>query len=487
MGEEALEEALEALLERGEVVEEPVAGEQAVYLHDLCEAEQYVAFRLWELAAGEIVAPHGLEELIDRIQAEQGITYAPQQRQAVELAATSQVMLLTGGPGTGKTTSLRGVLALFDALGLETALAAPTGRAAKRLGELCGAEGTTIHRLLETQYDPHSGRLVFAHDESDPLKADAVIVDETSMVDITLMHGLLSALRPECRLILVGDPDQLPSVGPGNLFSDLIRSGVIPMVRLTEIFRQAAESAIVRSAHGVNRGELPDLRDNKHDFFFLRRKEPARAAETIVELVKTRLPNNMGIPPEQIQVLSPTRKRTAGTASLNRAIQEAVNPPGPDRPERRFGEYIFRRGDRVMQVRNNYDVVWKDGLTSGMGVFNGDIGQVVEVDNRAELLTVDFDGRRVEYTPDMLGELEPAYAITVHKAQGSEYRAVILAVCEGAPMLLTRGVLYTAITRARELLILVGDEDVVAHMTANDRQQRRYSGLRWRLAQLANG
>ena len=436
---------------------------------------------------GMIVAPHGLEELIDRIQAEQGITYAPQQRQAVELAATSQVMLLTGGPGTGKTTSLRGVLALFDALGLETALAAPTGRAAKRLGELCGAEGTTIHRLLETQYDPHSGRLVFAHDESDPLKADAVIVDETSMVDITLMHGLLSALRPECRLILVGDPDQLPSVGPGNLFSDLIRSGVIPMVRLTEIFRQAAESAIVRSAHGVNRGELPDLRDNKHDFFFLRRKEPARAAETIVELVKTRLPNNMGIPPEQIQVLSPTRKRTAGTASLNRAIQEAVNPPGPDRPERRFGEYIFRRGDRVMQVRNNYDVVWKDGLTSGMGVFNGDIGQVVEVDNRAELLTVDFDGRRVEYTPDMLGELEPAYAITVHKAQGSEYRAVILAVCEGAPMLLTRGVLYTAITRARELLILVGDEDVVAHMTANDRQQRRYSGLRWRLAQLANG
>lgn len=216
VGEEALEEALEALLERGEVVEEPVAGEQAVYLHDLCEAEQYVAFRLWELAAGEIVAPHGLEELIDRIQAEQGITYAPQQRQAVELAATSQVMLLTGGPGTGKTTSLRGVLALFDALGLETALAAPTGRAAKRLGELCGAEGTTIHRLLETQYDPHSGRLVFAHDESDPLKADAVIVDETSMVDITLMHGLLSALRPECRLILVGDPRPAAQRGAGQ-------------------------------------------------------------------------------------------------------------------------------------------------------------------------------------------------------------------------------------------------------------------------------
>ena len=483
---EALEDALEALLERGEVIQETVANEEAVYLHDLYEAEQYVAFRLSEMARGEQVPPAGLDGLIDRIQAEQGIVYAPQQRQAVELAAASQVMLLTGGPGTGKTTSLRGVLALFEQLGLETALAAPTGRAAKRLGELCGMEAATIHRLLETQYDPRSGRLVFARDEDDPLRADAVIVDETSMVDILLMRGLLSALRPECRLILVGDPDQLPSVGPGNLFSDLIRSGVVPMVRLTEIFRQAAESAIVRNAHGVNRGELPDLRDNKHDFFFLRRKDPARAAETIVELVQTRLPNNMGIPPEQIQVLSPTRKRVTGTAALNRAIQEAVNPPAPDRPERRFGEYVFRQGDRVMQVRNNYDVIWKDGLTTGMGVFNGDIGRIVEVDNRSELITVDFEGRLVEYTPDMLGELEPAYAITVHKAHGSEYRAVILSVSDGAPVLLTRGVLYTAITRARELLILVGDEDVVARMTANDRQQRRYSGLRWRLVQIAN-
>ena len=483
--DEALEDALETLLERGEVIQESVAGEEAVYLHDLCEAEQYVAWRITEMARGELTVPRGLDRLIDWLQADQGITYAPQQRQAVMLAAQRQVMLLTGGPGTGKTTSLRGVLALFEELGLETALAAPTGRAAKRLGELCGAEGYTIHRLLETQYDPHSGRLVFAHDEEDPLKADAVIVDETSMVDIVLMRGLLSALRPDCRLILVGDPDQLPSVGAGNLFSDLIRSGVVPMVRLTEIFRQAAESAIVRNAHGVNRGELPDLKDREHDFFFLRRKDPARAAETIVELIQTRLPNNMGIPADQIQVLSPTRKRVAGTASLNRAIQEAVNPPSPDRPERRFGEYVFRQGDRVMQVRNNYDVVWKDGLTSGMGIFNGDIGRIIRVDNREQTLTVDFEGRQVEYTPDMLVELEPAYAITVHKAQGSEYRAVVLSVSEGPSVLLTRGVLYTAITRARELLILVGDEEVVAAMTANDRQQRRYSGLRWRLVQMA--
>jgi len=286
--------------------------------------------------------------------------------------------------------------------------------------------------------------------------------------------------------VLVGDPDQLPSVGPGNLFSDLIRSGSIPMVRLTEIFRQAAESAIVMNAHGVNRGELPDLRNKGGDFFFLRRKDPARAAETIVELVKERLPRNMGIPADQIQVLSPTRKTVAGTGALNRAIQEAVNPPDREKGERRFGEFIFREGDRVMQVRNNYDLMWRDrdSLTSGMGVFNGDIGQITQVDNRNECITVDFDGRIVEYSPDMLGELEPAYAITVHKSQGSEYRAVILSVCKGTPMLLTRGVLYTAITRARELLVLVGDEEAVAQMTANNRQQRRYSGLRWRLSQL---
>ena len=371
-----LEDALEALLERGDVVEEAVAGEQACYLSDLQDAESYVAQRIAEMAGRELLPPEGLEALLTRIETEQGITYAPQQREAVALAAARQVMLLTGGPGTGKTTSLRGVLALFDALGLETALAAPTGRAAKRLGELCGVEAATIHRLLETQFDPGTGRLVFAHNESDPLPVDAVIVDETSMVDIALMRALLSALRGDCRLVLVGDPDQLPSVGPGNLFSDLIRSGRVPMVRLTEIFRQAARSAIVMNAHGVNQGRLPDLHNQSSDFFFLRRKDPVRAADTIVELISQRLPRNMGIPPEQIQVLSPTRKTVAGTAALNRAIQAALNPPAPGKGERRFGESVFRAGDRVMQVRNNYDLMWRDrdSLTSGMGIFNGDIG-----------------------------------------------------------------------------------------------------------------
>lgn len=480
-----LAEALEVLLERGEVVCRETAGEEAVYLFDFYEAECYTAQRLREMCGEPLLAPENMSELLEDIQRRQGITYAPQQAEAVELAATSQVMLLTGGPGTGKTTSLRGVLALFEAMGLETALAAPTGRAAQRLGELCGMEAFTIHRLLETQFDRTTGRLVFAHDEDEPLKADAVIVDEASMVDITLMRALLAALRGDCRLVLVGDPDQLPSVGPGNVLNDLLRSGRIPTVRLTEIFRQAAESAIVVNAHSVNRGELPDLSRNGKDFFFLRRANARSTAETIVDLVKRRLPQNMGIPPEQIQVLSPTRRYGTGTAALNRAIQEAVNPAAEDKPERRFGEYVFREGDRVMQVKNNYDILWRerDGLQSGMGIFNGDIGRVEKVEPREGTVTVDFDGRVVEYTADLLGELESAYAVTVHKAQGSEYRAVILAAMDGAPMLMTRGVLYTAITRARELFIAVGNEERLEQMVANNRQQRRYSGLRARLTE----
>ena len=480
--------AMDSLRDRGAIVADRVAGEEACYLAELYEAETAVAERIGMMSQNELMPPENLNRLIEKIEKDQGITYAPQQRSAVELAAQRQVMLLTGGPGTGKTTSLKGVLALFEALGLETALAAPTGRAAKRMGELCGAEGVTIHRLLETRFDPKMGNLVFSHNADDPLKADAVIVDETSMVDITLMAALLDALKEDCRLVLVGDPDQLPSVGAGNLLSDLIRSGAVPTVRLTEVFRQAAQSAIIRSAHQVNEGTVPALKNSSgQDFFFLRRSDPIAAEETIVELVGKRLPENMGIPSHQIQVLSPTRKYDGGTGSLNRAIQAAVNPPAEDKGERQFGPYIFRRGDRVMQVKNNYDIMWKtmDGLEAGMGIFNGDIGHILDVDNRRELITVDFDGHIVEYSPDMLGELEPAYAVTVHKSQGSEYRAVILTALDTAPRLLTRGVLYTAITRARELLVIVGDENVVARMTANNRQAKRYSGLRWRLADKA--
>ena len=479
---ELLEERLENLLARGEVQREHVAGQEAVYLPALYEAETYVAQRLGEMSASELLPPQGLDELIDRIQYQQGLTYAPQQCQAVQMAARYQVMLLTGGPGTGKTTCLRGVLALFEEMGLETALAAPTGRAAKRLGELCSTDASTIHRLLETGFDPHTGRLVFTKNSYDPLTADAVIVDETSMVDLPLMAALLDALQGDCRLVLVGDPDQLPSVGPGNLFADLIRSGVVPTVCLTEIFRQAAQSAIVRNAHMINHGQLPNLRQNDSDFFFLSRREGQSVLDTIVDLCRRRLPERMGIPPDQIQVLSPTRRRSTGTRALNQALQQALNPPAEGKGERRFGDWVFREGDRVMQVRNNYDILWREegGTDAGMGMFNGDIGVIRSI--QGEVITVDFDGKVAEYSPDMLGELEPAFAVTVHKAQGSEYRAVILAALEGAPMLMTRGVFYTAVTRAKELFILVGDEQVAARMVANNRQTRRYSGLRARLA-----
>jgi len=479
---ELLEERLDALAGRGEAECEHVAGQEAVYLPALYEAERSIAQRLTEMSWAELLPPEGLDELIRRIEKEQRISYAPQQREAVELAARRQVMLLTGGPGTGKTTCLRGVLALFEMMGLETALAAPTGRAAKRLGELCSTDASTIHRLLEAGLDPRSGRLVFTKNSYDPMSADAVIVDEASMVDVPLMAALLDAMEGDCRLVLVGDPDQLPSVGPGNLFADLIRSGVVPTIRLTEIFRQAAQSAIVRNAHMIDRGQLPDLRRNDNDFFFLARRDAQTTLDTIVDLCRRRLPERLGIPVDQIQVLSPTRRRGTGTAALNQVLQQALNPPREDKGERRFGDWVFRAGDKVMQVRNNYDILWREegGASSGMGMFNGDIGVIRSI--QGEVITVDFDGKVVEYSPDMLGELEPAFAITVHKAQGSEYRAVILAALDGASMLMTRGVLYTAVTRAKELFIIVGDQDVVARMVANDRQTRRYSGLRARLA-----
>ena len=465
------------------------SGMVEVYLASVYRREQEIARMLLDLDAQirRGISPEGrkkLEGRISRLEKEERITLDPLQRQAVLEAAENAVLVITGGPGTGKTTSLRGILSLFDRLGLRTALTAPTGRAAKRLAEACGAEASTIHRLLETRFDPNSGGLTFAHDQRDPLEADAVILDEASMVDLELMKALLAALPGGCRLVLVGDPHQLPSVGAGNLLSDLLRSETLPTLRLTEIFRQAAASAIIRGARAVDHGKAPVLvNDPAGDFFFLRRPDPAAAVETIVELCARRLPQNMGISADQIQVLTPTRKGLAGTGSLNRLLQGAVNPPDGSKAERTFGQTVYRVGDRVMQVKNNYDVLWEsaDGREVGMGIFNGDIGRVEEVDAAAGLVTVDFDGHRAVYTGEMLDQLEPAWAITVHKSQGSEYRAVILSVVEAPPMLLTRGVLYTAMTRARELLILVGDDAVVARMAANDRQQRRYSGLRARL------
>lgn len=479
-----IREAAQSLAERNEIIIDRVAGIEACYLSEYYEAETCVADRINHMAERSFDLPPDMDEIIDAIENQQGITYATMQREAIKKAAKCQIMILTGGPGTGKTTTVQGILAVFEALELKTVIAAPTGRAAKRMSELCGKEASTIHRLLDVQFREETGDMVFTHDESEPIKADAVIVDETSMVDLQLMYALLSALSKECRLILVGDPDQLPSVGAGNLFSDMIRSKNVAMVSLTEIFRQAQESLIVTNAHRVNRGELPELSIKDMDFFFLKRRNSTGVIETIIELCKTRLPEHMGIAPDQIQVLSPTRRHETGTNSLNRHLQEALNPPAPGKREKKFGEFIFREGDRVMQIRNNYDIIWKkaNGPEVGTGVFNGDIGQILSIDLAIETIDIQFEDKIAEYSFSMLQELEPAYAMTIHKAQGSEYRAVIMAALDGSQYLLTRSVLYTAMTRARELFIAVGDEQIIAHMTKNDKQRRRYSGLRARLA-----
>ena len=479
-----VEEGVARLEGAGLLVREFICNRDAVYLRALREAETYLAETLRLLSEREYDYDFDVDELLSALEMDADIDYAPLQRAAIAAAAKHGVTVLTGGPGTGKTTTVRGMLRVFEALGLNVVLAAPTGRAAKRLSELCGIEAKTIHRLLEAGYVAGGGRLAFQRCATNPLECDVVVLDEVSMVDVVLMQALLEAMPYDARLVLVGDPDQLPPVGPGNFLRDLINSRRVPVIALTEIFRQAQQSDIVMNAHAINEGRAPKPSGKDGDFFIMKKDSPADVMATIVSLCRDRLPRYYGLSPSQIQVLSPARRQGAGTIPLNRMLQEALNPPAEGKPEKRFGDTIFRQGDRVMQVRNNYDIVWEtvDGKESGMGMFNGDVGEIVQLFPGQECLVVRFDDKLATYTFDMLGELELAYAMTVHKAQGSEFEAVVVAVSSGVSRrLLTRSILYTAITRAKKLLVLVGNPDTINHMIESNARNKRYSALRARL------
>ena len=455
-----------------------------VYPDDYFEAEDYIATRIAAMLAFSPPEDFDCRAAIATEEQETGMTYAELQKKAIACAFSRGIMVLTGGPGTGKTTTLNGVIHLCLKAGSTVLLAAPTGRAAKRMTELTGREAKTIHRLLGTVYDENN-QLTFQHNENNPLKADVVIVDEFSMVDTLLFEGLLRALRLSCRVILVGDEDQLPSVGAGNLLHALTESRRIPVVRLTEIFRQAQESCIIRSAHKIVNGEMPDLTEKNSDFFFFDRRDAAEAADFLKDLYLRRLPKAYGYTPQtDIQVISPTRKGILGTVTLNQRLQEAVNPPQYGKMIMKNLLFTFREGDKVMQIQNQYEMEWTRDGEHGAGIFNGDIGTVLAVDKSSNTMLVDFDGRKVRYRADQLDQLELSYAVTVHKSQGSEFEAVILVLPEGSDRLSYRSLLYTAVTRARKLLILIGSPRKVREMVENQQKTLRYSCLSDMLRQL---
>ena len=474
---EKLEQSLADAVQDNSLLADEVGGRWYVYLPEFYAAETYAAGRLRMMVMLNPPEKADHSPAIDQLERTLGIRFAALQRRAINEALNDNVFILTGGPGTGKTTTLNAVIALLREQGLKVALAAPTGRAAKRMSELTGEEAKTIHRLLELDArEPDAMR--FRHNEKNPLPVDVVIVDEMSMVDSLLFESLLRALRLSCRLILVGDSDQLPSVSAGNVLKDLIDSEVIPTVRLQEIFRQAAESLIVTNAHAVVRGELPELGRKDGDFFFLRRSDEAVSAQTVVELCASRLPAAYGLDPmRDIQVIAPTRAGRLGTGELNRLLQQALNPPAPHKTEARLGPLLVREGDKVMQTRNNYDLVWSRGSERGMGIYNGDIGVIQVLDRTTRTLLINFDDRLAEYSYETAQQLELAYAVTVHKSQGSEFEAVVMPLMNYRSKMYFRNLFYTAITRARRMLVLLGREDSVRAMVENDRRTLRYTNL----------
>lgn len=482
--ETAVNDALELLLAREQVHAERLGGIELLYDKKQYENEKYIATKLLLL---DRVCPAmetaNIGAFIDREQAETGVRYADLQRRAISDALENGVMLLTGGPGTGKTTVVRALLHIFSSMGLKIALTAPTGRAAKRLSESTSCEARTIHRLLEYGGEESGGRGRFMRDESNLLEENVLIVDEASMVDSLLMGALLRAVKPGSRLVLIGDADQLPSVGAGNVLRDLIDSGRFATVRLTEIFRQAQKSLIVTNAHAINRGELPRLDVKDNDFFFMPRSEDASITATVAQLCGIRLPRTYGaMATTGTQVIVPSRKGEAGTEHLNVVLQATLNPPSPEKREHRFREITYREGDRVMQVRNNYDMEWeRDNGMAGAGIFNGDVGVIESIDPTDGNMRIRFEDRTVTYEFSLLEDLEPAYAVTVHKSQGCEYPIVILPLGNVPPMLRSRNLLYTAVTRAQCIVIVVGREDVLADMVRNNRQTMRYTGLSERL------
>lgn len=476
---EAVRDAVYTLCQGFQLHCESFREREFLFLQKQAQCEQYIAARMKSMLRMPPEPVSGAELQIRLIEKERGIQYAAKQKEAIEAALEQGVLILTGGPGTGKTTTLNAIIYLLKCAGERVLLAAPTGRAAKRMSEVTGEEAKTIHRMLQVDWDERDNP-VFTRNERNPLECDCLVIDELSMVDSYVFESVLRALPLSCRLILVGDSDQLPSVGAGNVLGDLMASGQFPTVQLKEIFRQSMESLIVTNAHRIVEGKLPELRRKDSDFFFLPQQEPAAAARLIVSLCAQRLPKSYGYSPvTDIQVLCPGRKGELGTVELNKLLREAINPPEKGKSEVKIGGALFRLGDKVMQIRNDYDLPWtRDDDTSGEGVFNGDMGVITEIDKPGGVLHVHIDDKDVLYDFERAGdELEPAYAVTVHKSQGNEFTAVVIPVLRPPAQLCYRNLLYTGVTRAKQLLILAGQQGVVEAMIENDRKTRRYTGL----------